>query len=286
MYLFDLDKIKNQLLSQKLLQTITLIAEYKGKQDLFKQQAPQTLDTLRIVALAQSTESSNRIEGITAHGDRLLELVQENAAPLDRSEREIAGYRDVLSTIHNSYESIPFTPGVVLQLHRDLYRYEAYVGGKWKSVDNEIVATNSDGTREITFRPLPAYATPDAMLQLHQGFNIAWESGEVERLLLIPTYILDFLCIHPFLDGNGRMSRLLTLLLLYKAGYEVGRYISLERIVEQTKQSYYSTLRQSSVGWHLRQHQLLPWWDYFLGMMLLMAYREFEQRVTTIGTNS
>ncbi|WP_235018939.1 Fic family protein [Tolypothrix sp. NIES-4075] len=167
----------------------------------------------------------------------------------------------------------------MLQLHRDLYQFTVGEGGRWKSVDNEISETHPDGTKVVRFQPVPAYATPSAMQQLHERFNTLWQSDEIEPLLLIPTYVLDFLCIHPFSDGNGRMARLLTLLLLYKADYEVGRFISLERIVERTKESYYDTLYQSSQNWHEGQHSLLPWWEYFLGVVVLSAYREFEQRV-------
>ena len=271
--------IEKQGMNQGLLQTIRLIGEYKGKQELFKQQAPQIIKTLRQAAIIQSTESSNRIEGITVPWKRIKQLVSEKTTPRDRSEQEIAGYRHVLNTIQSSYAHIPFTPNIVLQLHRDIYQFSVITGGRWKTVDNEISATYPDGTKFVQFRPTPAYDTPSAIDRLHQQFNRLWESGEIEPLLLIPTYILDFLCIQPFLDGNGRMARLLTLLLLYKAGYEVGRFISLERIVEQTKESYYDTLYISSQFWHEGEHNLLPWWEYFLGVMLLSAYREFEQRV-------
>lgn len=190
----------------------------------------------------------------------------------------------MLNTIHSSYVHIPFTPSIVLQLHRDIYQFSAHPGGRWKAIDNEISATYPDGTKVVRFRPTPAYETPAAMARLHQEFNRLWESGTIEPLLLIPSYILDFLCIHPFLDGTGRIARLLTLLLLYKAGYEVGRFISLERLVEQTKKSYYDTLYLSSQDWHEGGHNLLPWWEYFLGVMLLSAYREFEQRVGYVTT--
>jgi Fic family protein len=263
---FEEGFIESQQLNQRLLQTIRLLGEYKGKQELFKQQAPQVLATLRQAAVIQSTESSNRIEGITVPLERIKKLVTEKTTPRDRSEQEIAGYRDVLTTIHTSYTHIPFSTGVILQLHRDLYQFAVNTGGRWKTVDNEISATYPDGTKVVRFRPTPAYATPATMERLQERFNRLWESGEIEPLLLIPTYILDFLCIHPFLDGNGRMARLLTLLLLYKAGYEVGRFISLERIVERTKESYYDdTLYQSSQGWHEGQHNLLPGVGVFLG---------------------
>lgn len=281
---FEAGKISGQMITQGLLQTIRTIGEYKGKQELFKEQAPQVLETLRQAAIIQSTESSNRIEGITVPLSRLKELVAEKTTPRDRSEQEIAGYRDVLNTIHTSYAHIPFTPGVVLQLHRDLYQFAVSEGGRWKLVDNVISETRLDGTKIVRFEPVRAYATPAAMERLHEQFNTFWQSGEIEPLLLIATYILDFLCIHPFSDGNGRMARLLTLLLLYKAGYEVGRFISLERIVERTKESYYDTLYQSSQNWHQGQHSLLPWWEYFLGVVVLSAYREFEQRVGSVSS--
>jgi Fic family protein len=276
--------IEQQSITQELLQTIRLIGESKGKQELFKQQSPQVIATLRQTAMIQSTESSNRIEGITVPVDRIKKLVAEKTTPRDRSEQEIAGYRNVLNTIHSSFDSIPFTPNVVLQLHRDLYQFAISAGGSWKNVDNEISETRSDGTKVTRFQPVPAYATGEAMNLLHERFNELRQSGKIEPLLLIPTYIFDFLCIHPFLDGNGRMARLLTLLLLYQAGYEVGRFISLERIVEQTKESYYDTLYRSSQNWHQGEHRLLPWWEYFLGVMVLSAYREFEQRVGTVGS--
>jgi Fic family protein len=261
-----------------------MIGEYKGKQELFKEQSPQLLETLRQVAVIQSTESSNRIEGITAPSQRLRQLVAHKATPQNRSEQKLAGYRDVLNTIHANYRYMPFTSGLVLQLHRDLTQFNPSQGGIWKQTDNDILETRPDGTRFVRFKPVPAYLTPDAMRQLHERFDLLWRSQETEPLLLIATYVLDFLCIHPFLDGNGRMARLLTLLLLYQAGYEVGRYISLEQIIEKTRESYYDTLYQSSQGWHERQHSLLPWWEYFLGT-ILGAYRTFEEQVGVITTN-
>jgi Fic family protein len=281
---FEPGFIVRQPISQNLLRTIRLLGEYKGKQELFKEQSPQVLETLRQAAVIQSTESSNRIEGITVSIERIKELVSEKTTPRDRSEQEIAGYRDVLNTIHSSYAYIPFTPGVVLQLHRDLYQFTVGEGGQWKSVDNLISATYPDGTKVVRFEPVKAAATPLAMASLHERFNTFWQSGEIEPLLLIPTYVLDFLCIHPFSDGNGRMARLLTLLLLYQAGYEVGRFISLERIVERTKESYYDTLYQSSQNWHAGKHSLAPWWEYFLGVVVLSAYREFEKRVGLVSS--
>lgn len=280
---FEAGFIERQPITQKLLQTVRLLGEYKGKEELFKQQIPQALETLRQAAVIQSTESSNRIEGVTAPLERIQALVAKKTKPRNRSEQEITGYRDVLNTIHASYPHIPIKPGTVLQLHRDLYRYAGESGGHWKAVDNEITEVQPDGTKIIRFRPVSAFATPSAMEDLHARFGELWQTGEVEKLLLIPAYVLDFLCVHPFLDGNGRMARLLTLLLLYQAGFEVGRYISLETIVEQSKESYYDTLQQSSQGWHEGKHELLPWTEYFLGT-LLAAYRDFEQRVGLMTT--
>lgn len=266
--------------SQNLLRAVGLLREFKGRQDLHKRRVPQALETLRQAAIIQSTESSNRIEGVTAPLKRIQALVAEKTTPRDRSEREIAGYRDVLNTIHANHAAISFTTGVVLQFHRDLYQY-AGAGGRWKGSDNEIVERHPDGTRVVRFQPVAAFATPEHMERLHERFNAMWDEGRTEPLLLIAAYVLDFLCIHPFPDGNGRMARLLTLLLLYRAEYEVGRYISLERIVERSKESYYETLHSSSQRWHEGAHDLAPWTDYFLGVVTA-AYNEFEQRVGTI----
>lgn len=276
--------LQKQPITHNLLQTIRRIAEYKGKQDLYKEQSPQVLETLRQAAIIQSTESSNRLEGITAPLERIKDLIAKKTIPRNRSEQEIAGYRDVLNTIHANHADIPFTTGVVLQFHRDLYQFLPAEGGKWKPADNEITEIQPDGTKVVRFYPVPAHQTPDAMETLHRQFAELRQSGEIEPLLLIPTYVLDFLCIHPFLDGNGRMARLLTLLLLYKAGYELGRYISLEQIIEQTKEGYYDSLYTSSQGWHEMQHAILPWWEYFLGVMLFGSYKEFERRVGLITT--
>lgn len=270
--------IERQPITQNLLRTVRLLGEFKGKETLFKEQIPQALETLRQAAIIQSTESSNRIEGITAPLKRIQALVAQKTTPRNRSEQEIAGYRDVLNSIHANHAHMPFTTGVVLQLHRDLYRYLEGAGGQWKSVNNEISEIRPDGTKILRFQPVPAFATPEYMENLHSRFHELWKLGEVEKLLLIPAYVLDFLCIHPFLDGNGRMARLLSLLLLYHAGFEVGRYMSLEKIIEQSKESYYDSLYQSSQGWHEGKHALLPWTEYFLGV-LVAAYREFEQRV-------
>lgn len=271
-------------LDHGLVQTIRSLGEFRGRQALYARQSPQVLERLREIAVIQSTESSNRIEGVTAPIERIRALVAEKTAPRDRSEQEIAGYRDVLKTIHASHADMVFTPGLVRQLHRDLYQFTAVEGGDWKATSNDITETRPDGTVVVRFRPLAPHLTPEAMDELHARFDERWHAGELEPLILIATYVLDFLCIHPFRDGNGRMARLLSLLLLYRAGDEVGRYVSLEKMVEDTRESYYDTLHASSQGWHEGAHDLRPWWEYFAGVMLLGAYREFEDRAGMLTT--
>lgn len=276
---FENSVLARQALNQGLLQSVRLVGEYRGKEALFKQQSPQVLQALRESAVIQSTESSNRIEGVVAPPQRIRDLVAKRTQPANRSEQEIAGYRDVLNTVHTNFADMPLTSNLVLQLHRDLFQFVPAGGGRWKATDNDITETRADGTTVVRFKPLAAHLTPDAMTRLHDTYREQLEAGTVEPLLLLSAYVLDFLCIHPFADGNGRMARLLSLLLLYQAGYEVGRYISLESVIEQTKEGYYDSLRASSQGWHDGQHSLVPWWEYFVGVMLVKAYRDFEDRV-------
>jgi Fic family protein len=260
------------------------VGEYRGKQELFRRQTPEVLASLRELAIIESSESSNRLEGITAPRERVRALVVQGTIPRDRSEQEIAGYRDVLAQIHDSAEGMAFSVNVVLQLHQMLYRHVPSDGGRWKMTQNEIVERNADGTlRRVRFTPVAPVATPAAMDALVHLYAVALDRGR-DPLVIVPLTVLDFLCIHPFLDGNGRTARLLTLLLLYHAGYEVGRYISLERIFEESKESYYETLEKSSRGWHDAEHDVLPWITYFWGV-LLRAYREFEERVGTLQTS-
>lgn len=276
---FEKGALARQALNQGLLQSVRLVGEYRGKEALFKQQSPQVLQALRDSAVIHSTESSNRIEGVVAPLQRIRDLVAKRAQPANRSEQEIAGYRDVLNTIHTNFAEMPLTSNLVLQLHRDLFQFVPGGGGKWKGTDNDITETRADGTTIVRFRPLAAHLTPDAMARLHDAYREALDAGAVEPLLLVAAYVLDFLCIHPFVDGNGRMARLLTLLLLYRAGYDVGRYMSLEAVIEEMKDGYYDSLYASSQGWHQAQHSLVPWWEYFVGVMLVKAYRDFEDRV-------
>lgn len=278
------DDILLQPLDHDLARTLRKLGQHQGREDLFRQRSPQVLDALRRSALVESTESSNRIEGIVASAERVREIVSredEDDADLelaDRSEQEIAGYRHVLATIHGNHAGIRLSPNVVLQLHRDLYRYHPHEGGRWKQSDNEITETLPDGTRRIRFRPTSAVETPHAMETLHRRLDELRDGARAEPLLVIASYVLDFLCIHPFTDGNGRMARLLTLLLLYQEGYEVGKWISLERIVEEQKEGYYDTLYRSSQGWHESRHDPRPWWEFFLGVMLLGAYEKLKRK--------
>ena len=274
--------LNHQPITQNLLQTIRLLGEFKGRQELFREQSPQVLETLRQASIIESTESSNRLEGVTAPHDRIAELVSRKSTPKNRPEQEIAGYRDVLDHIHTNHPHMSFDVDFVQWVHHSLYKFSPIRGGQWKSTDNEITETRPDGSKMLRFRPTSAAETPEAMRRLHANFDMVWDSGEYEPLLVISAYILDFLCIHPFLDGNGRAARLLTLLLLYKSGYEVGHFISLEEKIERTKRSYYDSLWQSSQGWHEGKHSLQPWWDYFLGVILLGAYREFSDRVGAV----
>lgn len=261
--------------------TMRSLGEYRGKQALYFVQSPEVLSDLRQIAVIESTESSNRLEGVVVPKDRLKSLVIKNAAPKSRSEQEVAGYRDALELIHESAENMPFSEGVIQQLHTMLYRYLPQAGGQWKATNNDIVEKHPDGSVRVRFRPVPAHLTPTVMTDLVARYQAANDRHIADPLVLIPLAVLDFLCIHPFPDGNGRVARLVTLLLLYQFGYAVGRYISLERIFEESKESYYETLETSSQGWHEGHHDVRPWLDYFWGA-LLRAYKEFEARVGTI----
>lgn len=274
--------LESQSISPELLRAVRQIGEYRGREEMYASRAPAILETLREAAVIASTESSNRIEGVEAPKARIEDLVVRHDPPRNRPEQEIAGYRDVLRTIHTSAAGIPFTPNVVLQLHRDLYQFVPGRGGRWKTAPNRITERLSDGTERVRFEPVPPHRTAAAMHELHDRFEEQWESAAMDLLPLIGAYVLDFLCIHPFLDGNGRMARLLTLLLLYRAGYGVGRYVSLEQVIEETRDGYYDSLFASSQGWHESEHTLLPWWEYFLGVAVLTAYRRLDERVGSI----
>jgi len=248
---------------------------------LYRQQSLESLEALRTLALVESTESSNRLEGVVATPQRLREVVLRDAAPADRSEQEIAGYRDALGLIHESASAMPVSVNVIRQLHQMLYRYQPATGGHWKATQNDIVERAAGGSvARVRFRLVAPVATPGAMNALIASWSRARDL-EREPLLLVPLFILDFLRIHPFADGNGRTARLLTLLLLYRSGYDVGRYISLERVIEESRETYYEALESSSTGWHGGSHDPYPWLEYFWGM-LLRAYSEFRERAGRI----
>ncbi|MBQ2144569.1 MAG: Fic family protein [Oscillospiraceae bacterium] len=280
---FDYQTKYKELLTPEIVALLTAIHEYRGKQNRVIEENNDVLTKLLEIAKIQSTEASNRIEGIVTTAERLKKILRDKTTPKSRSEKEIAGYRDVLATIHESYPYIPPRASIILQLHRDLYKYTGRtIGGNYKNGDNVIRETLPDGTERIRFVPVPAWETPEAMERLCEAFNRAINEAEADPLLLIPMFILDLLCIHPFNDGNGRMSRLLTLLLLYRADYFVGKYISLEKLISDSKETYYETLQASSEGWHERENDYAPFAAYLLGI-IAAAYREFDSRIELLS---
>jgi len=264
--------------SDRQMASLAEIGSFQGKQALYGEQLPDVLQAMRKIAQVESAESSNRIEGIEAPRKRIQGIVLENTNPENRSEQEIAGYRDALALVHESAREMEFSTGVIRQLHTMMYRYLPQPGGGWKPTDNEIIERGPDGSRVVRFRPVTAVGTPLAMEDMTKGFARAFHAEERPGLIVTPLAILDYLCIHPFADGNGRTSRLLTLQLLYKMGFEVGRFISLERVIEESKETYYEALKSSSEGWHEGTHDPHPWLNYFWGV-LIRAYSEFTDRV-------
>lgn len=282
---FNFSKEYPTLLTPEIVSLVGKIHEYKGEQALFIEAKADTLTKLVEIAKIQSTEASNKIEGIYTSDERLKKLVQDKTTPHTRNEQEIAGYRDVLATIHDSFDYIPPKSSLILQLHRDLYKFSgASYGGNYKTVDNVIAETDTQGNKSVRFQPLPAWETPEAMDDLCRAYEEAVGQGEMDPLLLIPMFVLDFLCIHPFNDGNGRMSRLLTLLLLYRAGYIVGKYISIEKLIEESKETYYEALQQSSQKWHEEANDYAPFVRYTLGVVAA-AYRDFSTRVQALAAS-
>ena len=282
---FDYKKEYSKLLSSDIVSMLTTIHEYRGEQTLFIEAKSDVLDQLLEIAKIQSTEASNRIEGIITTNERLKKIVRDKTMPKTRSEKEIAGYRDVLMTIHDSHDYIPPRPSMILQLHRDLYKFSGKsIGGSFKNSDNIIAEELADGTQRVRFQPVAAWETPVAIDNLCSAFDKTINDPEMDPLLVIPMFILDFLCIHPFNDGNGRMSRLLTLLLLYRAGYIVGKYISIEKLISDSKETYYEVLQDSSYGWHEGANDYGPFVRYLLGI-IVAAYRDFSGRVQLLTTS-
>ena len=281
---FNYSVIKNQKWDSEILGLIAAIYKEAGKQELYLKQRPEELEKLVEIAKIQSTEASNAIEGIVTTNTRIKQLVEEKTTPKNRDEQEIAGYRDVLSIIHESFDAISLSRNYILQLHKIMYSHmNNPMAGRTKSVQNYISATYPDGHTETLFTPLAPYETPEALERICNEYNRVIGNMELEPLIAIPIFIHDFLCIHPFNDGNGRMSRLLTLLLLYRAGYVVGKYISIERLIADSKETYYEVLQYSSFGWHDAENDYLPFVRYMLGVVIA-ACREFESRVDILIT--
>ncbi len=281
---FDYKEEWKKLLTPEIVMYLTQIHEFKGEQTLFIEAKADTLSQLVDIAKIQSIEASNKIEGIYTSDERFKALVKDSTRPRTRNEREIAGYRDVLNTIHENHDYIPPKPSIILQLHRDLYKFEGMdIGGRYKTSDNIIEEQDAEGNKSVRFRPMPAWETPEAIEKLCLSYDEALNSENIDALIIIPMFVLDFLCVHPFNDGNGRISRLLTLLLLYRSGYIVGKYISIEKLIEQTKEIYYESLQLSSAGWHENKNDYEPFVKYMLGV-IVAAYRDFSSRVSLLTT--
>lgn len=281
---FNYSEIRNQKWDSDILGLIAAIYKEAGKQEMFLKQKPQELEKLVEIAKIQSTEASNAIEGIITTSTRIKQLVEEKTTPKNRDEQEIAGYRDVLNIIHDSFDAIPISQNYILQLHKILYSHmNNPMGGRTKGVQNYISSTYPDGHVETLFTPLSPFETPEALDKICQEYNRVIGNMEVEPLIVIPIFIHDFLCIHPFNDGNGRMSRLLTTLLLYRNGFYVGKYISLEAKIARNKDLYYSALSQAQHGWHEGTEDVVPFIKYLLGT-ILAAYKDFEERFSLVET--
>lgn len=279
---FNYGKLRNIKWDNEVLGLVAQIHEYKGKQALFLKQKPATLEKLVEIAKIQSTEASNKIEGVVTTAARIKQLCDQKTTPRNRDEEEISGYRDALSLIHESYEYIPIKSSYILQLHQVLYRYsQRDIGGRFKNTQNYITEIKESGEQIVRFMPLDPFETPTAIEKMCESFNRETDACEIDPLILIPAFIVDFLCVHPFNDGNGRMSRLLTTLLLYRAGYVVGKYVSLESKIEKTKESYYKALEKSDINWNNGENDLTSFIKYILGTVLA-AYRDFEQRVILV----
>ena len=279
---FHYAAIREQKWDSEALGLIAAIYKEAGKQEMYLKQRPEELEKLVEIAKIQSTEASNAIEGIVTTSTRIRQLVEEKTTPRNRDEQEIAGYRDALSVIHENFDVIPITRNYILQLHKILYSHmNNPMAGQTKNVQNHISATYPDGHTETLFTPLAPFETPEALDCICEEYNRTVGNMEAEPLILIPVFIHDFLCLHPFNDGNGRMSRLLTTLLLYRSGFYVGKYISLEAKIAKSKDLYYDALRQSQAGWHEGKEDAIPFIKYLLGIVL-SAYRDFEERFALV----
>ncbi len=283
---FNYSSLKDKKWDIEIVNYLALIHEEKGKQSIYLKQKPDELKNLVEIAKIQSTESSNSIEGIRTTETRLRQLMDEKTTPRNRDEKEIAGYRDALRVVHENFEYIPLTPNYILQLHKIMFDHtDSSFGGSFKNVQNYISAVDSTGKTYTLFTPLAPYETPPAVQEICDEFNRIIGEGKVDPLLVIPVFIHDFLCIHPFIDGNGRMSRLLTTLLLYRSGYEIGKYISLEAKIAKNKEAYYDALELSQNGWHEEADDPTAFIKYLLGT-IIAAYRDFNDRMSMIASSS
>lgn len=279
---FNYSQIKDRKWDSEILGLIAAIYKEAGKQELYLKQRPDELEKLVEIAKIQSTEASNAIEGIVTTNTRVKQLVEEKTTPKNRDEQEIAGYRDVLNIIHKSFDAIPITQNYILQLHKIMYSHmNNPMAGHTKNNQNYISTTYPDGHTEILFTPLAPFETPKALDRICEEYNRVIGNFEVEPLIVIPIFIHDFLCIHPFNDGNGRMSRLLTTLLLYRSDFYVGKYISLEAKIAKNKDLYYDALAQAQLGWHEGTEDSVPFIKYILGTVLA-AYKDFEDRFSIV----
>ncbi len=279
---FNYSKIREMKWDSDILGYIAAIYKEAGKQELYLKQRPEELEKLIEIAKIQSTEASNAIEGIVTTNTRIRQLVEEKTTPRNRDEQEIAGYRDALNVIHESFDAIPINRNYILQLHKIMYSHMYNpLAGQTKNVQNYISATYPDGHTEVLFTPLAPYETPEALDRICEEYNRIIGNFEVEPLIAIPIFIHDFLCIHPFNDGNGRMSRLLTTLLLYRNGFYVGKYISLEAKIAKNKDLYYDALNQAQHGWHEGTEDTVPFIKYLLST-ILAAYKDFEERFAIV----
>ncbi len=281
--IFDYSKLIDRKFDKEIINYIGLVHEFKGRQELFLNQRKEDLDKLIEISKIQSTEASNEIEGIITTNQRLKELMADKTTPKNRSEKEIQGYRYALNMVHESFGYIPIRSNTILQLHKEMYQFlDVRFGGRFKDTSNEIDAVYPNGRKVVLFKPLEPYETPDAIEAICDEYDNAINKYNIDPLIVIPVFIHDFLCIHPFNDGNGRMSRLLTTLLLYRSGYVIGKYISLEKKIQISKPDYYDALQQSSTGWIESTNDDTPFIKYLLGT-ILAAYRDFEERVDVVG---
>ena len=279
---FDYSFLKNGLLPANLINITSSIVSLKTMAGMRKKAYTKVFTELESVAKVQSVKSSNAIEGIITSDERIAAIVNQNSAPLNHTESEIAGYRDALNAIHLNYDNLDLRESDILRLHATMMQIVGYeYGGHYKTDDNYIIEEDKNGNRKVRFKPTPAAEVKESMEQLELAYMEARNNAEINQLLLIPCVILDFLCIHPFRDGNGRMSRLLSLLLLYKNGYDAGKYVSFEEQINKYKAYYYEALKESSIGWHENQNSYIPFIENFLST-LYMCYKELDKRFAVV----